>query len=150
MRMPGGCALPQHRDEEIRAAVDRAGYALAGASPTTAPWKAPENRWWACIGVPSNLAMALLGAAWIPMRYFLNLYLQQVLSYGAFAGGAALLPMTIAIMIGITVRLLGRFGARQLIASGLLVLAAGVAGLSLARPDGTFAIDVPSHPDPHG
>jgi EmrB/QacA subfamily drug resistance transporter len=93
----------------------------------------------------ANLAMALLGAAWIPMWYFLNLYLQQVLGYGAFPSGAALLPMTIAIMIfmiGITARLLGRFGAKPLIAGGLLVLAAGVAGLSLARPDGTFVIDV--------
>ncbi|MGP4101782.1 MFS transporter [Nonomuraea sp. KM90] len=80
----------------------------------------------------ANLAMALLGAAWIPMWYFLNLYLQQSLGYGAFAGGAALLPMTVAIMIfmiGITARLLGRFGAKPLIVTGLAVLAAGVAGL---------------------
>ncbi|MGW4424213.1 MFS transporter [Streptosporangium sp. NPDC004631] len=93
----------------------------------------------------ANLAMALLGAAWIPMWYFLNLYLQQVLGYGAFPSGAALLPMTIAIMIfmiGITAKLLGRFGAKPLIAGGLLVLAAGVAGLSLARPDGAFISDV--------
>ncbi|MFB9682012.1 MFS transporter [Streptosporangium vulgare] len=93
----------------------------------------------------ANLAMALLGAAWIPMWYFLNLYLQQVLGYGAFPSGAALLPMTIAIMIfmiGITARLLGRFGAKPLIAGGLLVLAAGVAGLSLVRPDGVFISDV--------
>nr|BFE80581.1 hypothetical protein GCM10020093_031820 [Planobispora longispora] len=93
----------------------------------------------------ANLAMALLGAAWIPMWYFLNLYLQQVLGYGAFPSGAALLPMTVAIMIfmiGITARLLGRFGAKPLIVLGLLVLAAGMAGLSLARPDGIFAADV--------
>ncbi|MFB4276194.1 MFS transporter [Nonomuraea sp. MTCD27] len=80
----------------------------------------------------ANLAMALLGAAWIPMWYFLNLYLQQSLGYGAFAAGAALLPMTVAIMIfmiGITARLLGRFGAKPLIVTGLAVLAAGVAGL---------------------
>ena len=38
----------------------------------------------------ANLAQALLGAAWIPMWFFLNLYLQQVLGYGAFEGGAAL------------------------------------------------------------
>ena len=44
----------------------------------------------------ANLAQLLLGAAWIPMWFFLNLYLQQVLGYGAFAGGAALLPMTVA------------------------------------------------------
>ncbi|MFD1936249.1 MFS transporter [Nonomuraea mangrovi] len=93
----------------------------------------------------SNLAMTLLGAAWIPMWYFLNLYLQQVLGYGAFPSGAALLPMTVAIMIfmiGITARLLGRFGAKPLIVLGLLVLAAGVVGLSFARPDGSFVADV--------
>ncbi|MFI6297752.1 MFS transporter [Nonomuraea sp. NPDC050790] len=93
----------------------------------------------------ANLAMALLGAAWIPMWYFLNLYLQQILGYGAFASGAALLPMTVAVMIfmiGITARLLGRFGAKPLIVLGLAVLAAGVAGLSFARPDGTFVADV--------
>ncbi|MGW4967376.1 MFS transporter [Nonomuraea sp. NPDC004186] len=90
----------------------------------------------------SNLAMALLGAAWIPMWYFLNLYLQQVLGYGAFASGAALLPMTVAIMIfmiGITARLLGRFGAKPLIVVGLAVLAAGVAGLGFT---GGFATNV--------
>lgn len=93
----------------------------------------------------ANLAMALLGAAWIPMWYFLNLYLQQVLGYGAFPSGAALVPMTVAIMIfmiGITARLLGRFGAKPLIVIGLLVLAAGVGGLSLVRPDGAFVSDV--------
>src|ERR671914_2594627 len=35
----------------------------------------------------SNLVMALLGAAWIPMWFFLNLYLQQVQGYGAFESG---------------------------------------------------------------
>ncbi|WP_248963209.1 MFS transporter [Sphaerisporangium perillae] len=93
----------------------------------------------------ANLAMALLGAAWIPMWYFLNLYLQQVLGYGAFPSGAALLPMTVAIMlfmIAITPRLLGRAGAKPLIAGGLFVLAVGVAGLSPARADGAFVTGV--------
>lgn len=39
----------------------------------------------------ANLAQVLRGAAWVPMWYFLNLYLQQVLGYGAFASGAVLL-----------------------------------------------------------
>lgn len=94
---------------------------------------------------PSNLAMALLGAAWIPMWYFLNLYLQQVLGYGAFASGAALLPMTILLMLFMTVitaKLLGRFGARPLIAGGLLVLALGLVWLSAVEPTGTFLVDV--------
>ncbi|MEU7000432.1 MFS transporter [Nonomuraea sp. NPDC046570] len=93
----------------------------------------------------ANLAMALLGAAWIPMWYFLNLYLQQVLGYGAFPSGAALLPMTVAVMIfmiGITAKLFGRFGAKPLIVIGLAVLAAGIGGLSLIRSDGSFVTDV--------
>src|SRR5215210_5488647 len=47
----------------------------------------------------SNIAMALLGASWIPMWFFLNLYLQQVLNYGPFESGLALLPMTAMIMV---------------------------------------------------
>ncbi|MDQ3909585.1 MAG: MFS transporter, partial [Thermoproteota archaeon] len=35
----------------------------------------------------NNIVMALLGAAWIPMWFFLNLYLQQVQGYGAFESG---------------------------------------------------------------
>lgn len=93
----------------------------------------------------ANLAMTLLGAAWIPMWYFLNLYLQQVLHYGAFASGAALLPMTVLLMIfmtAITARLMARFGAKPLIAGGLLALAAGLVWLSAVEPTGTFLVDV--------
>ncbi|MBJ3813234.1 MFS transporter [Streptomyces flavofungini] len=93
----------------------------------------------------ANLAMALLGAAWIPMWYFLNLYLQQVLGYGAFASGAALLPMTVLLMIfmtAITAKLLAKFGAKPLIGVGLLVLAAGLLWLSAVEPTGSFAVDV--------
>ncbi|MEU9335792.1 MFS transporter [Streptomyces sp. NPDC048290] len=93
----------------------------------------------------ANLAMTLLGAAWIPMWYFLNLYLQQVLGYGAFASGAALLPMTVLLMVFmtlITARLLGKFGAKALIGTGLLVLAGGLLWLSAVEPTGTFLVDV--------
>lgn len=93
----------------------------------------------------ANLAQLLLGAAWVPMWYFLNLYLQQVLGLGAFAGGAALLPMTGAIMLMMVVvapRVMARFGARTSIVAGLLVLAGGLLILSLVRADGSFAVDV--------
>ncbi|MEU0514515.1 MFS transporter, partial [Amycolatopsis sp. NPDC006125] len=93
----------------------------------------------------ANLAQLLLGAAWIPMWYFLNLYLQQVLGYGAFASGAALLPMTLLIvilMVGVAPRLIARFGSKSLIVAGLWALAAGLVWLSFARPTGSFVIDV--------
>jgi len=93
----------------------------------------------------ANVAQVLLGAAWVPMWFFLNLYLQQVLGLGAFEGGAALLPMTVAIMLGMVVvapRAMARVGAKPMVVGGLLLLAAGLVGLSLARADGSFAVDV--------
>lgn len=93
----------------------------------------------------ANIAQLLLGAAWIPMWFFLNLYLQQVLGYGAFEGGAALLPMTVTIMVLMVViapRVIARFGPKAPIVAGMLLLAAGMAVLSLVRPDGSFAADV--------
>lgn len=93
----------------------------------------------------ANLAQLLLGAAWVPMWFFLNLYLQQVLDAGAFAAGAALLPMTVLIVLGMTLvapRLLARFGARALIVAGFGFLAAGLVWLAFARPDGTYVVDV--------
>ena len=93
----------------------------------------------------ANVAQLLLGAAWIPMWFFLNLYLQQVLGYGAFAGGAALLPMTVAIMVLMVVvapRIINRFGFKTPIVAGLLLLGVGMAVMSLVRPDGSFIVDV--------
>src|SRR5829696_5204043 len=93
----------------------------------------------------ANLAQLLLGAAWIPMWFFLNLYLQQVLGYGAFEGDATLLPMTAAIMLLMVVvapRVVNRLGFKTPIVLGLLLLGTGMAILSLIRPDGTFAVDV--------
>ncbi|MEX1079144.1 MAG: MFS transporter [Homoserinimonas sp.] len=93
----------------------------------------------------ANVAQLLLGAAWIPMWFFLNLYLQQVLGAGAFASGAALLPMTALIvmgMIALAPRLQARFGAKPMIVSGLLLLSAGLVWLAFVRPDGNYAVDV--------
>ncbi|MFB7552170.1 MFS transporter [Streptomyces sp. NPDC056154] len=101
-------------------------------------WKAPNL-------AGANIAQLLMAAAWIPMWFFLNLYLQQVLGLDAFASGSALLPMTVAIMIMMIVlapRLIRRFGPKPLIVLGLFALAAGMYWLSLARPDGTFWVDV--------
>ncbi|MFC4783942.1 MFS transporter [Nocardioides sp. MAHUQ-72] len=93
----------------------------------------------------ANSAQFLLGAAWIPMFFFLNLYLQQVLGLGAFASGAALLPLTVTIMIGMVAaapRLIGRFGPKAMTVTGLSTLAAGLVWLSFVRPDGSFTVDV--------
>lgn len=101
-------------------------------------WRAPN------LGT-ANLAQFLMAAAWIPMWFFLNLYLQQVLGLGAFASGSALLPMTVAIMImmiALAPRLMGKFGPKPLIIGGFVLLAAGMAWLALVRSDGTFWVDI--------
>ena len=93
----------------------------------------------------ANVAQLLLGAAWIPMWFFLNLCLQLVLGYGAFEGGAALLPMTVTIMVLMVLvapKVIARFESKAPIVAGMLLLAVGLAGLSLVRPDGSFAVDV--------
>ncbi|TWF79204.1 EmrB/QacA subfamily drug resistance transporter [Pseudonocardia hierapolitana] len=93
----------------------------------------------------ANVAQLLLGAAWIPMWFFLNLYLQQVLGFGAFASGAALLPMTIGIMVlmvGVVPRLVARFGPKSLTVAGLLVLATGLVWMAAVDPAGSFLADV--------
>jgi EmrB/QacA subfamily drug resistance transporter len=107
----------------------------------------------ALFGAPNlavgNVAMALLGAAWIPMWFFLNMYLQAVLGYGAFASGLALLPMTLTIMVlmvAATEKVVGRIGPKLALIIGLLVL--GIALLMFARMPvgGSFvgAVLVPS------
>lgn len=93
----------------------------------------------------ANLAQALLGAAWIPMWFFLNLYLQQVLGLSAFPSGAALLPMTGLIMLGMVVlapRVMATLGPKTPLVAGLLILAAGLLWLSRIDAHGTYAVDV--------
>lgn len=100
-------------------------------------------------GVPNlsaaNVVMALLAAAWIPLWYFLNLYLQQVLGYSALAGGLALLPMTLMIMllmVGVTARLVGRFGFKANLVIGLVLLAGSLGLFALAPSNGSFVVAV--------
>jgi MFS family permease len=79
------------------------------------------------------------------MWFFLNLYLQQVLGLSAFPSGAALLPMTSFIMLGMIVaapRLIAAIGPKKALVTGMSVLTAGLAALSLIRSTGSFWTDV--------
>ncbi|GAA1585347.1 MFS transporter [Kribbella hippodromi] len=93
----------------------------------------------------ANVAQLLLGAAWVPMWFFLNLYLQQVLGLSAFPSGSALLPMTTFIMLGMIVvapRLMNAIGPKRTLVTGMTVLTAGLILLSFLRSDGSFWVDV--------
>jgi EmrB/QacA subfamily drug resistance transporter len=94
----------------------------------------------------SNVVMALLGAAWIPMWFFLNLYLQQVQGYGPFESGLALLPMTAALMIlmiDTSSRLISRLGVKHSLVAGLGLLAvAMLMFIGTPSSEGSFATHV--------
>ena len=92
-----------------------------------------------------NLVMALLGAAWIPLWFFLNLYLQSVLQLTAFGSGLALLPMTLVIMVfmvKLTGPLIGRFGVKPVMVTGLLALSGALGLLATIPADGSYGASV--------
>jgi EmrB/QacA subfamily drug resistance transporter len=92
-----------------------------------------------------NLVMGLLGAAWIPLWFFLNLYLQQILGLSALASGLALLPMTVLIMVvmvGFSGRLIGRFGPKINLIIGLLLMGAALLLFANLPTDGSFWVNV--------
>jgi EmrB/QacA subfamily drug resistance transporter len=88
-----------------------------------------------------NIVMGLMAAAWIPLWFFLNLYLQQILHYSAFSSGLALLPMTLAIMfimVGFTGKLVQKFGFKKTLVAGLLFLTSSLLLFSRVSVDGSF------------
>lgn len=92
-----------------------------------------------------NLVMGLLAGAWIPLWFFLNLYLQQVLHYSAFNSGLALLPMTFAIMVlmmGVTGKLVAKFGYKSTLIAGFIALTASLVLFSTVPVDGSFMVNV--------
>jgi len=92
-----------------------------------------------------NMVMLLLAGAWIPLWFYLNLYLQQILDYSAFNSGLALLPMTLAIMIlmvGLTGKLVGKFGFKTNLVTGLFVLAISLLWFSFAPVNGSFSVNI--------
>lgn len=92
-----------------------------------------------------NIVMALLGAAWIPMWFFLNMYVQEVLGFGAFESGLALLPMTLAIMLLMTKateRVVGRIGPKTTLVIGLGVLGLALGLFSRMPVGGSFVATV--------
>jgi len=92
-----------------------------------------------------NLLMALLGAAWIPLWFYLNLYLQQTLSFSAWESGLALVPMTVAIMIlmvGFSGKFIALLGPKSSLVLGLAIMAGALAWFAQLPADGEFWIDV--------
>jgi EmrB/QacA subfamily drug resistance transporter len=88
----------------------------------------------------ANLVVVLLYAAFFPVWFFLTIYLQRVLGYGAIEAGVAFLPMTLTIFAASSLapRAVGRFGPRRVIAAGMSTAALGMLLLTGVEPGGTY------------
>ncbi|MGN6738929.1 DHA2 family efflux MFS transporter permease subunit [Dyella sp.] len=97
-----------------------------------------------------NLTVAsLIGVLWCAAMFawfFLSaLYMQQVLGYDPFRVGLAFLPANLvmaACSIGLSARLVMRFGIRLPLSAGLAMAATGLALFARAPVDGRFVVDV--------
>lgn len=91
-------------------------------------------------------AVAVLWAAAMFAWFFLSaLYLQLVLGYSPLQVGLAFLPANVimgAFSVGISARLVTRFGIRAPLVAGLAFAAVGLALLARAPADGHFAADI--------
>ncbi|HEX4032991.1 MAG TPA: MFS transporter [Solirubrobacteraceae bacterium] len=93
----------------------------------------------------ANVIVVLFSAALFPMWFVGSLYLQQVLGLSPLHTGLTFLPMALTIMLVASRagRLVGRFGVRTVLASGLVLMTAGMlllAGIGHAGSSITFVM----------
>ena len=90
----------------------------------------------------ANVVGVLWAAAMFAWFFMSALYLQLVLGYTPLDVGLAFLPANLimgALSIGVSARLVMRFGIRRPLTTGLLIAAAGLALLARAPVDGSYA-----------
>jgi predicted MFS family arabinose efflux permease len=93
----------------------------------------------------SNIVGVLWAAAMFAWFFLSALYLQLVLGYSPLQVGLAFLPSNVIMAIfsiGLSAKLVMRFGIRVPLATGLLLAAAGLALFARLPVDGRFALDV--------
>ena len=93
----------------------------------------------------ANVVGILWSAAMFAWFFVSALYLQLVLGYSAMQVGLAFLPANLimaAFSLGISARMVMRFGIRMPLAAGLALTAAGLALFALSPVDGSFALHV--------
>jgi len=93
----------------------------------------------------SNVVGVLWAAAMFAWFFLSALYLQLVLGYSSLQVGLAFLPATLIMgtfSLGLSAKLVLRFGIRRPLAIGLLLSTVGLALFTRAPVDGDFVVDV--------
>jgi MFS family permease len=83
-------------------------------------------------------------AGFLPMFFFLTLYMQTVLDYSPIQAGVAYLPLTAAFIMvaGVSPLIQARVGTKPMIVVGAVVAAAGLYWLSRIPADGSYVADI--------
>jgi EmrB/QacA subfamily drug resistance transporter len=93
----------------------------------------------------ANVIAVLWAAAMFAWFFLSALYLQLVLGYSPLRVGLAFLPGNVimgVLSVGVSARLVMRFGIRRPLAAGLLMAAAGLVLFARAPVGGSFVVDV--------
>ncbi|MFJ1970981.1 MFS transporter [Streptomyces sp. NPDC087903] len=92
----------------------------------------------------ANVSMFLCGSAMFCMWFLMTLYAQNVLGYSPFDAGLALVPSSLAVVLGskLAPRFLPVAGARVVAALGTLVAAVGFGWQSTMTADGNYLTSI--------
>jgi hypothetical protein len=93
----------------------------------------------------ANVVGVLWAAAMFAWFFISALYMQLVLGYSPMQIGLAFLPSNLimaAFSLGLSAKMVMRFGIRMPLAAGLVLTAAGLALFALSPVDGSFALHV--------
>jgi EmrB/QacA subfamily drug resistance transporter len=94
---------------------------------------------------PAIAPQVLVIAAAYGFQVLITLYMQQVLGYGPAASGLGLFPTAAAIAVvslGLSARLIGRFGPRTVLLAGLILVTLALVLLTGIRVHGGYATHV--------
>jgi EmrB/QacA subfamily drug resistance transporter len=95
--------------------------------------------------VVSCLITAISGAAFFGWFFFSPLYAQHILGFDSLQTGLTFLPATLtmaALSLGITTRIVGRFGPKPPLVAGMGLFTVGLLVFSRAPVDGAFVPDM--------
>lgn len=92
----------------------------------------------------ANIVQFLMIAGMFGLLFFGTLYLQRVLRYGSLQAGIGFVPIAVviaAVSLGLSTRLITRFGHRTILLLGLTLIVGAFVMLSFARVNGVYLLD---------
>ncbi|HET8815578.1 MAG TPA: MFS transporter [Solirubrobacterales bacterium] len=92
----------------------------------------------------ANVVGILVGASLFSMFFFISLYMQQVLGYSAIEAGLSYLPLAVSIILsaGLASSLVTKLGFKPILATGMVLIALGLAWFSQIDADGSYLADI--------